>query len=121
MKTYLTPSHSICNFSSLLAVHSCFSRVACENFHLLLIVHVLALIVFYKIRTRYVETTSRAIGDVTSYRMEQGLSNGTGYINCYLTCRKFTCQLHLIILVPAPIRFKRHSISVRRINICFED
>ena len=33
-------------------------------------------------------------GDVTSYRMEQGLSDGTGYINCYLPCWKFNCQLH---------------------------
>ena len=32
--------------------------------------------------------TSRVIGDVTSYRMEQRLSDGTGYINGtgYLAC-----------------------------------
>ena len=35
-----------------------------------------------------------SLGDVTSYRMEQGLSDGTGYINCYLACWKFTYQLH---------------------------
>ena len=34
-------------------------------------------------------------GDVTSHRMERGLSNGTGYSNYYLACWKFTCQLHL--------------------------
>ena len=33
-------------------------------------------------------------GGVTSYRMEQGLSDGTGYINCYLACWKFTGQFH---------------------------
>ena len=33
-------------------------------------------------------------GDVTSYRMEQGLSDRTGHMNCYLACWKFTCQLH---------------------------
>ena len=33
-------------------------------------------------------------GDVTSYRMEQGLSYETIYINRYLACRKFTGQLH---------------------------
>ena len=33
-------------------------------------------------------------GDVSSYGMEQGLSHGTGYINCYLACWKFTCQVH---------------------------
>ena len=32
--------------------------------------------------------------DVASYRMNQGLLDGTDYINCYLTCWKFTCQLH---------------------------
>ena len=25
--------------------------------------------------------------------MEQGLSEGTGYVNCYLDCWKFTCQV----------------------------
>ena len=52
------------------------------------------LVVIHKIRTRHAENTSRVIGDFTSYRMEQGLSDGTGYINCYLACWKFTCQLH---------------------------
>ena len=33
-------------------------------------------------------------GDVMCYWMEQGLSDETGFINCYLTCWKFTCQLH---------------------------
>ena len=33
-------------------------------------------------------------GDVTSYRMEQGLSDRTGHMNCYLASWKFTCQLH---------------------------
>ena len=33
-------------------------------------------------------------GDVTSYQMEQGLSDGTVCINCYLACWKLTCQLH---------------------------
>ena len=32
--------------------------------------------------------------DVTSYLMEQGLLDVTGYINCYLACWKFPCQLH---------------------------
>ena len=31
-------------------------------------------------------------GDVTSYLTEQGLLDGTGYINCYLACLKFICQ-----------------------------
>ena len=34
-------------------------------------------------------------GNVTSYPMEQGLSKGTSYINCYLACWKFICQLHI--------------------------
>ena len=33
-------------------------------------------------------------GDVASYWMEQRLSHGTDYINCYLTYWKFTYQLH---------------------------
>ena len=33
-------------------------------------------------------------GDVMSYPMEQGLSDGTANSNCYLACWKFTCQLH---------------------------
>ena len=36
----------------------------------------------------------KSSGDVTSHRMEQGLSDGTGHINCYLACWKFTSQLH---------------------------
>ena len=32
--------------------------------------------------------------DVTSYRMEHGISDETRYINCYLACWKLTCQLH---------------------------
>ena len=35
-----------------------------------------------------------SLDDVASYWMKQGLQDGTDYINCYLTCRKFTCQLH---------------------------
>ena len=34
------------------------------------------------------------LDDVTSYRMEQGLLDGTGYIDNYQAYWKFTCQLH---------------------------
>ena len=50
-------------------------------------------------------------------KLRQKLLDGTGYINRYVTCRKFTCQLHFDNIVPATIRFKRQSISVRRINM----
>ena len=34
------------------------------------------------------KTRQESSGDVTSYQMEQGLSDGTGYINSYLACWK---------------------------------
>ena len=68
MKTYLAPSYLIRNFSSLLAslpaVLQCCLVLKAH-------VHMLALVVIRKIRTRHAENTSRVIGDVTSYRMEQ--------------------------------------------------
>ena len=54
-------------------------------------------------------------GDVTSYRMEQGLSNGTGYINCYLDCWKFTCQLRFDNTCPRSNSFQEV------VNICSDN
>ena len=36
----------------------------------------------------------KSSGDVKSYWMKHGLSDGTGYFKCYLACWKFTFQLH---------------------------
>ena len=54
-------------------------------------------------------------GDVTSYRMEQGLSNETGYIKCYLACWKFICQLHFDSTCTSSDLFEQV------INICSEN
>ena len=54
-------------------------------------------------------------GDVTSYRMEQVLSDGTGYIKCYLGCWKFTCQLHFNNTCTSSKLFQEV------VNICLEN
>ena len=93
MKTYLAPSYLMCNFSSLLA--TCFT--SCSPTVLLLSdgAHARARLgVTHKIRTIHAEIRHESSGDVTSYWMEQGLWDGTGYINCSLAYWKFTCQLH---------------------------
>ena len=53
--------------------------------------------------------------NVTSYQMEQGLSDGTGYINWYLACWKFTCQLHFDNTCTSSDSFEK------LVNICLEN
>ena len=74
-------------------LHSLQSCSAREHCCLFLIVHVLALVDIREIPDLR-KTRHESSGDVTIYRMEQGLSDGTGFINCYLDCWKFTCLLH---------------------------
>ena len=81
MKTHLAPSYLICGFSSLLAS----LPAVLQSYPWLLFIN-------YGPDMRKIRYES--LGDVTNHWMEQGLSDGTGYINCSLACRKFTCQLH---------------------------